>query len=186
MTQSINTPTTIIHEIPPVWNSESRILILGTMPSPASREAGFFYMHPQNRFWKVVPAVFGEELKFSNSDAKNPEHRPLAIQERRDFLLCHKIALWDVLSSCDINGASDASIKNAVPNDFTKIFTASKITKVFCTGKTAYNLWNKFCVEKYEAQFNLKTECLPSTSPANATWTFERLMEIYRTITESF
>ena len=69
-------PNTITHEIPPVWNSESRILILGTIPSPASRNAGFFYMHPQNRFWKVVPAVFGEELKFTNSDAKNPEFKP--------------------------------------------------------------------------------------------------------------
>ena len=179
------TPTTITHEIPPVWNNESCILILGTMPSPASREAGFFYMHPQNRFWKVVATVFGEDLKFSNSDAKNPGLKSLVIQERRSFLLRHKIALWDVLSSCDINGASDASIKNAVQNDFTKIFTASKITKVFCTGKTAYNLWNKFCAEKYEAQFNLKTECLPSTSPANAAWTFVRLEEIYRKIAET-
>ena len=179
------TPTTITHEIPPVWNSESRILILGTMPSPASRDAGFFYMHPQNRFWKVVATVFGEDLKFSNSDAKNPGLKSLVIQERRNFLLRHKTALWDVLSSCDINGASDASIKNAVPNDFTKIFTASKITKVFFTGKTAYNLWNKFCAEKYETQFNLKTECLPSTSPANATWTFERLVKIYRKIAET-
>ena len=174
------TSTTITHEIPPVWNSESRILILGTMPSPASREAGFFYMHPQNRFWKVVPAVFGEELKFPNSNTKNPELKSLVIQERRDFLLRHQIALWDVLSSCDINGASDASIKNAVPNDFTKILSNSKITRVFCIGKTAYNLWKNFCAKKYEAQFNLKTECLPSTSPANAAWSFERLVEIYR------
>ena len=141
-------------------------------------------MHPQNRFWKVVPAVFGEKLQFSNVDAKNPDLKPLAIQERQDFLLRHKIALWDVLSSCDINGASDASIKNALPNDFTKILTGSKITKVFCTGKTAYNLWNKFCAEKYETQFNLKTECLPSTSPANAAWTFERLVEAYSKIAE--
>ncbi|MBO4321246.1 MAG: DNA-deoxyinosine glycosylase, partial [Treponema sp.] len=96
------------------------------------------------------------------------------------------IALWDVLSSCDINGASDASIKNAMPNDFTEILSNSKITKVFCTGKTAYNLWNKFCKEKYEVQFNLTTECLPSTSPANAAWSFERLVEIYRKIAESF
>ena len=176
------TPSTLTHEIPPVWNSESRILILGTIPSPASRDAGFFYMHPQNRFWKVVPAVFGEELKFTNSDAKNPEFKPQVIQERQDFLLRHKIALWDVLSSCDINGASDASIKNALPNDFTKILSNSKITKVFCTGKTSYNLWSKFCAEKYETQFNLTTKCLPSTSPANAAWTFERLVESYRTI----
>ena len=182
MTSSLNTPTTITHEIPPIWNSKSHILILGTMPSPASREAGFFYMHPQNRFWKVVPAVFGEELKYSNSDIKNPELKSLVIQERRDFLLRHQLALWDVLSSCDINGASDASIKNAVPNDFTKIFTTSKIKKVFCTGKTAYNLWKKNCAPQYEAQFNLQAECLPSTSPANAAWTFERLVEAYRTM----
>ena len=178
------TPTTITHEIPPIWNCESRILILGTMPSPASRQAGFFYMHPQNRFWKVVPAVFGEELQFSNAGTKNSELKSQVIQERLDFLLRHQLALWDVLSSCDINGASDASIKNAAPNDFTQILTNSKITRVFCTGKTSYNLWNKFCAEKYEAQFNLKTECLPSTSPANAAWTFERLVEAYTKISE--
>ena len=169
----------INHTIPPVWNAESRILILGTMPSPASREAGFFYMHPQNRFWKVVPAVFGEELKFSNKDAATPDFCDSVIQERKDFLLRHNIALWDVLSSCDINGASDASIKNAVPNDFTEILSGSKITKVFCTGKTSFNLWKKFCAEKYKPRFNLKSECLPSTSPANAAWSFDRLVEVY-------
>ena len=129
--------------------------------------------------------MFGEELQFSNAGTKNSELKSQVIQERLDFLLRHQLALWDVLSSCDINGASDASIKNAVPNDFTKIFTASKITKVFFTGKTAYNLWNKFCAEKYEAQFNLTTECLPSTSPANAAWTFELLVEAYSKIAET-
>ena len=186
---------TILHQIPPVWNSESRLLILGTMPSPASREAGFFYMHPQNRFWKVVPAVFGEELKLPNNtgtgravDAseENLELKKSAIQERKDFLLRHNIALWDVLSSCDINGASDASIKNAVPNDFNEIFSKSKITRVFCTGKTAFNLWQKLCAPVYEVRFNLKSECLPSTSPANAAWSLERLAESYkRLITET-
>ena len=136
-------------------------------------------MHSQNRFWKVVPAVFGEKLKFSNSDAKNPELKNRVIQERCDFLLRHKIALWDVLSSCDINGASDASIQHAVPNDFTEILSNSKITKVFCTGKTAYSLWNKFCADKYETQFHITTECLPSTSPANAAWTIEKLVLFY-------
>ena len=173
------TSSTIIHEIPPVWNSESRILILGTIPSPASRDAGFFYMHPQNKFWKVVPAVFGKKLQFANVDTKNPNLKPLVIQERRDFLLSHKIALWDVLSSCDINGASDASIKHAVPNDFTEILSNSKITKVFCTGKTAYSLWNKFCAGKYETQFHITTGCLPSTSPANAAWSIEKLVHFY-------
>ena len=169
----------INHTIPPVWNSESRILILGTMPSPASREAGFFYMHPQNRFWTVVSVVFGEELKYSNKDATAPELRASAIQERKTFLLNHNIALWDVLSSCDIKGASDASIKNAVPNDFSEILSGSKIKQVFCTGKTSFNLWKRFCAEKYEIRFNLKSECLPSTSPANAAWSLVKLVETY-------
>ena len=107
---------TVIHEIPAVWDGESRILMLGTMPSPASREAGFFYMHPRNRFWQVLPAVFGEKLKFPNSVAE----KEAAIAERRSFLLKHNIALWDVLSSCEILGAQDSSIQNAVPNDFTE------------------------------------------------------------------
>ena len=105
---------TILHEILPVWNEDSNVLILGTMPSPASRAAGFFYMHPQNRFWKVVPVVFGEKLKLAN----NAVEREAAIEERREFLLRHKIALWDVLASCDIQGAADSSIRNARPNDF--------------------------------------------------------------------
>ncbi len=169
----------INHTIPPVWNAESRILILGTMPSPASREAGFFYMHPQNRFWKVLPATFNENLKFTNKDAAVPDLHESAIQERKDFLLRHNIALWDVLSSCDINGASDASIKNAVPNDFSEILNSSKITRVFCTGKTSFNLWKKNCAEKYETQFNLTVECIPSTSPANAAWSLDRLVKEY-------
>ena len=117
-------PGTVVHEIPPVWNSESRVLILGTMPSPKSRELGFFYMHPQNRFWRVLPAIFGESLSTQN----NAPNRESAIQERKYFLLRHNLALWDVLSSCQINGASDSSITNAVANDFTQIFENSKIT----------------------------------------------------------
>ena len=129
----------IIHQIPPVWDSESRVLILGTMPSPKSREAGFFYMHPQNRFWKVLPAVFGEALCCPN----NSPDREAAILERRDFLLRHHIALWDVLASCQISGAADSSIKNARPNDFDEILGHSKIKRLFCTGKTAWSLWKK-------------------------------------------
>ena len=174
-------PETVIHEIPPVWNAESRVLILGTMPSPKSREQGFFYMHPQNRFWRVLPAVFGEILTTKNNDSE----REKAIRERKDFLLRHKIALWDVLSSCEIDGASDSSIKNALPNDFSEIFEKTKIRRVFCTGKTAFSLWQKFCAPLYEPQFNIKTTCLPSTSPANAAWTVERLTAEYSAIKES-
>ena len=163
------------HPLEPVWNEQSRVLILGTMPSSKSREAGFYYMHPQNRFWRVLPQVFGEQLSRANGDSD----REAAVKERRDFLLRHKIALWDVLFSCDIQGAADASIKNAVPNDFHKIFARSKITRVFCAGKTAFSLWNKFCAEQYERRYHLTVECLPSTSPANASWSLERLVEEY-------
>jgi len=168
----------IIHQIPPVWDSESRVLILGTMPSPKSREAGFFYMHSQNRFWKVLPAVFGEELAYPN----NLPDRDAAISERRDFLLRHHIALWDVLASCEISGAADSSIKNAIPNNFDEILGHSKIKRLFCTGKTAWSLWKKTCAEKYEEPYQLTAECLPSTSPANAACSLEKLIEAYKVI----
>ena len=160
---------TVFHEISPVWNKESKVLILGTMPSPKSREAGFFYMHPQNRFWRVLPAIFEEAL--SNT-----------IEEKKDFLLRHHIALWDVLSSCKIQGAADSSIKNATPNDFTQICSESDVRCIFCTGKTAFSLWKKFCAPVYEEKFDLTCVCLPSTSPANAAWSFERLVKEYEVI----
>lgn len=176
--------TSVSHPIPPVWNSESKVFILGTMPSPKSREAGFFYMHPQNRFWNVMAEVFGESFKYSNN---SPDHTA-TIAERRNFLLRHNLAMWDVLESCEITGAADSSIKNAIPNDFTKILENSQIHHIICTGKTAYNLWQKNCAAKYEPRYNLTVHCLPSTSPANAQWSKERLVEEYfmlRNLTEA-
>ncbi|WP_307771046.1 DNA-deoxyinosine glycosylase [uncultured Treponema sp.] len=123
----------VIHEIGPVWNTESRILFLGTMPSPASRLAGFYYMHPRNRFWPVMEKLFGVTLS--------------SVNDRRTFLLQNNIALWDVLCGCDIDGAQDSSIKNAVPNDFTQILDESKISRIFCTGKTALSLYEKLCAK---------------------------------------
>ena len=183
----------VSHPIPPVWNSESKILILGTMPSPKSREAGFFYMHPQNRFWSVIAEVFEEKFEYKNNGIKadiainsvtSQESAAApdisaAIAERHNFLLRHHLAMWDVLASCEITGAADSSIKNAVPNDFTEIFENSKIHHIICTGKTAYNLWKKNCADIYEARFNLTIHCLPSTSPANAQWTLEMLISKY-------
>ena len=170
--------TNVSHPIPPVWDSKSQILILGTMPSPKSREIGFFYMHPQNRFWSVMAEVFGETLAHPNNA---PDHTA-AIEERRAFLLRHHLAMWDVLASCEITGAADSSIKNALPNDFTKIFDGSKIHHIICTGKTAYNLWKKNCAALYEPRYNLTVHCLPSTSPANAQWSKEKLIEEYKAI----
>ena len=168
--------SSIVHQIAPVWNEESKVLILGTMPSPASRNAGFFYMHSQNRFWKILPALFDESLEIPNNF---PDY-DAAISERKSFLLRHNIALWDVLSSCDIEGAADSSIKNAKPNDFTELLEKSKIRHVFCTGKTSFNLWKKFCAAQYEERYGLTCECLPSTSPANAAWSLERLVAEYK------
>ncbi len=180
---------TVSHPIPAVWNSESRILILGTMPSPKSREAGFFYMHPQNRFWTVISEVFNKKFEYTNNGIKYDESeksgRPdksAAVAERRDFLLRHNLAMWDVLASCDITGAADSSIKNAVPNDFTVILENSRIQHIICTGKTAYNLWQKNCASVYEPRYNLTVRCLPSTSPANAQWNKERLTTEYSVI----
>ena len=168
--------TSISHPIPPVWNSESRILILGTMPSPNSREAGFFYMHPQNRFWSVMSEVFGETFEHPN----NAPDITTAITERRAFLLRHNLAMWDVLASCEITGAADSSIKNAISNDFTEILNASQIRHIICTGRTAFNLWQKKCAALYEPRFNLTVHYLPSTSPANAQWSKERLIYVYK------
>lgn len=193
VTNSISSDSTVTHPIPPVWNSENRILILGTMPSPKSRQAGFYYMHPQNRFWNVIAEVFGEELVFTNNALKTatkinsqnittPPDILSAISARRDFLLRHNLAMWDVLASCQIEGAADSSIKNAVPNDFTQIFEGSNIHHVFCTGKTAFALWKKYCAALYEERFKLTVHCLPSTSPANAQWSKDRLVEEYMVI----
>ncbi len=174
-------PQTITHAIPPVWDENSRILILGTMPSPKSREAGFFYMHAQNRFWPVLFRVFGEEPAYRNNDS----YREKVATERKDFLIRHNIALWDVLAQCQIQGAADSTIQEAKPNDFMKLLGSSKIRRVFCTGKTAFALWQKHCAALYERRFGITAECLPSTSPANARWRTDDLVREYGRILEA-
>ena len=132
-----------------------------------------------------MSAVFGEEFEFPNKvlgSSATDTTIAAAIAERRDFLLRHNIAMWDVLASCKIEGAADASIRDAVPNDFTTIFEGSQIHDVFCTGKTSYNLWKKYCANKYEQHYNLTLHCLPSTSPANAQWHTDKLIEEYKII----
>ncbi len=153
----------IEHGIAPVFDGRSEVLVLGTMPSPASREAAFFYGHPQNRFWRVLTALFDEPAPVTNG-------------ERTDLLLRHHIALWDVLASCDIRGALDASIANARPNDLGRILSAAPIRRVFCTGATSARLYGKLC----EPATGLAAVKLPSPSPANAAWSLPRLVEAYR------
>lgn len=154
--------TTVTHEIQPVFDSRSRVLLLGTMPSPASREQGFYYGHPQNRFWRVLAAIFDEPA-------------PRAIEEKRDMLLRHHIALWDVLASCEIEGASDASIRDAQPNDLARIFDAADIRAVFATGTKAGELYRKLI----EPTLGAPCTTLPSTSPANAKMKLADLVGAY-------
>lgn len=153
------------HPIAPVYDAHSRILILGSFPSVKSREAMFFYGHPQNRFWRVVAAVFEDTV-------------PETVEERREFLLRHGIAVWDVIRSCDITGSSDASIKNVVPNDLREILEAAPIKAIYVNGKTAEKLYHKYT----EPITRRTAVVLPSTSPANAAWNMDRLVEAWRVI----
>lgn len=155
----------ITHPIPPLYDADSRILILGSFPSVKSREAAFFYGHPHNRFWRVLAAVLGCPV-------------PQSIPEKAAMLHAHHIALWDVIASCDIEGSSDSSIQNVVPNDLTPIFAAADIQAVFCNGTAAYQLYCRF----QEPRLGLTATKLPSTSPANAAFSLERLIEAWRVI----
>lgn len=157
----------IVHPLAPVYDADSKILVLGTMPSPKSREAGFYYSHPRNRFWPVLAALFGEEVPKTN-------------EEKRSLLLRHRIAVWDVIASCEIAGASDTSIRNAVPNPIEELIVKTKIKAVYTTGQKAYQLYQKHCYPKT----GIEAVPLPSTSPANAAMSLEKLIEAYRVILE--
>ena len=154
----------IVHPIPPFYDKDSKILILGSFPSVKSREQMFFYGHPQNRYWKVIASVFSDVV-------------PDTIHAKKAFLKKHHIAMWDVIGSCDITGSSDSSIENVTANDLTKILGCSKVTRIFVNGKTAEKYYKKYT----EKKTGIKAVCLPSTSPANAAWSIERLTETWST-----
>ena len=155
----------ITHPIPPVYDHRSRILILGSFPSVKSREAMFFYGHPQNRYWRVVAAVFGEPV-------------PMTVPERRAFLLRNQIAAWDVIASCRIEGSSDASIRDVTANDLRPILDQAPIEQIYVNGRTAEKMYRKYT----EPVTGRPCICLPSTSPANAAWSLERLVEAWSRI----
>lgn len=155
----------IIHPIPPLFDESSKILILGSFPSVKSREAMFFYGHPQNRFWRVVSAIFNEEA-------------PATIEEKRAFLLRNNIAVWDVIGSCEITGSSDSSIKNAEPNDISVILDNAPIERIFTNGKKSDEMYKKHI----HPLLKRDAVCLPSTSPANAAWSLEKLVEAWKVI----
>lgn len=163
-------PQRVIHTIEPVFDESSRVLVLGTMPSPASREAGFYYGHPQNRFWRVMERLYGLQ-----------EHSLDENGSRRAFLLQHRIALWDVLRSCTITGASDASIAEPEPNDLTRILDVAPIEHVFCTGGKAAALAKRFDGAMLRER-GIPLTALPSTSAANARMRLDQLVEVYKSL----
>ena len=157
----------IIHPIPPLFDADSRVLILGSFPSVKSREAGFFYGHPQNRFWKVTAALFGEPV-------------PQSIPKKRAFLKRNHLAVWDVIRSCEITGSSDASIKNVTPNDLSVILNAADIRQIFVNGRTAEKYYRRYT----EPLIGRPCVCLPSTSPANAACSIEKLTAAWQAVKE--
>lgn len=155
------------HTFDPVFNTESKILILGSFPSVKSRENNFFYGRPQNRFWKVMAKVLEWEV-------------PKTIEEKRKMLLENHVAVWDVIASCSIVGSSDTSIKDVVVNDFSKILENSKVERIYVNGGKAYELYHKYA----EKVTGIKAVKLPSTSPANAAWSLEKLTKTWKEIIE--
>lgn len=156
-----------IHEFRPVYDKNSRILILGTFPSVKSRENHFYYGHPQNRFWKLTAALTGNTV-------------PETVEEKKNMLLGSGIAIWDVIQSCDIAGSSDSSIKNVVPSNIGSILKVSSIERIYANGATAKKLYDKYI----KPETGRDIIGLPSTSPANAAYTMDRLLEAWRQILE--
>ncbi len=155
----------IKHPIKPVYDENSKILILGSFPSQKSREQMFFYGHPYNRFWKVIAEVFESDL-------------PITIDEKKRFLLENNVAVWDVIASCDIEGSSDSSIRNVVANDLSEILNVAPIRQIYVNGKTAEKYYNKYIKDAIKCE----AVCLPSTSPANAVWTIDKLLSEWKII----
>lgn len=151
------------HPFPPVVDENCQILILGSFPSAKSREDGFFYGHPQNRFWRVLAEIFLEDV-------------PSDIAEKKALLLRHHIALWDVIAACEIAGSSDASVKNAVPVDIARITDAADIKHICCNGALSGKLYKRYL----QPLTGIETVVLPSTSPANAAWSLEKLIDAWK------
>lgn len=156
---------TIVHPLQPLYKEDSKILILGSFPSVKTREYGFFYGHPQNRFWQLMEKIFNENLSTE-------------IDERRSFLIGHKIAVYDSIFQCDIIGSSDSSIKNVIPSDLSIVFKNANIKQVFCNGGTSYKYYKKYHAKKT----GIDGIQLPSTSPANARYSLDDLIREWRLI----
>ena len=155
----------IQHPFPPLFGPDSDTLILGSFPSVKSREAMFFYGHPQNRFWRVLAALYGESI-------------PQTVNEKKALILSHRLALWDSIASCEISGSSDASIRSAEPTDLSVILEHSRVRRIFCNGAQSYRIYSKYQLPRT----GIEAIKLPSTSPANAACSLEKLIEAWRVI----
>ena len=155
----------IFHPFAPLFNEASRILILGSFPSVRSREQNFYYGHPQNRFWKVIAALYHRET-------------PVTVTEKKELILQNGLALWDSVASCTVTGSSDASIREVKANDLHRILDRCRIEQICCNGKTSWQYYEKLI----RPQTGMEALCLPSTSPANARWTLPELTEAWSVI----
>lgn len=155
------------HTFEPIFDKNSEILVLGSFPSVKSRENNFYYAHPQNRFWRVVASVYSCPV-------------PNTVEEKKNMLLSNKIAVWDVIKSCEITGSADSTIKSVIPNDLSEILSVADIKKIYANGKTAQSLYNKYI--KKNTGFDIIS--LPSTSPANAAYSLEKLIKEWKIINE--
>lgn len=155
------------HTFEPIFDKNSEILVLGSFPSVKSRENNFYYAHPQNRFWRVVASVYSCPV-------------PSSIEEKKNMLLSNKIAVWDVIRSCEITGSADSTIKSVIPNDLSEILSVADIKKIYANGKTAQSLYNKYI----KKNTGVDIISLPSTSPANAAYSLEKLIKEWKIINE--
>ena len=153
------------HPFGPLYSDKSKVLILGSFPSVKSREQNFFYGHPQNRFWKVIAHLFDDDV-------------PQTIEEKKTLILKNGLALWDSIASCEITGSSDSSIKNVKANDISIILDNCNIDRIYCNGRKSYELYQKYI----QPETGREAVCLPSTSPANAAWTFDKLLDAWSVI----
>ncbi|MBR3334750.1 MAG: DNA-deoxyinosine glycosylase [Clostridia bacterium] len=155
----------IQHPFGPLFSPDSRVLILGSFPSVKSREQNFFYGHPQNRFWKIAAALFGQDP-------------PQTVPEKKELILSHGLALWDSIASCVITGSSDASIREVRPNDLRIILDHAPIERIYCNGRKSHEMYEKYILPS----LGREAACLPSTSPANAAWSLEKLIDAWSVI----
>ena len=158
----------ITHPFPPLFDENSRTLILGSFPSVKSREVRYYYGHPQNRLWKLIAALYEEDVPSSNEEKKN-------------LILSHNLALWDSIKSCTITGSSDSSVKDVVPNDLSVILDNSKVDRIFCNGALPFKIYMKYIYPTTK----INAVKLPSTSPANAAFSLERLIGEWSIIKDS-